>query len=135
MEDAVICFRKMIEKNIIPCVPYVHVLLNAMVRNNMFSEARVTFNDIVRMQIPYDCATIRVMIRGSCHEGKVEEAAEYFWDAKANGIELDAITYSTAIHAICKKPDAMSACALLNEMKEKGWIPSEGTYTNVIVAV
>ncbi|PWA70080.1 pentatricopeptide repeat (PPR) superfamily protein [Artemisia annua] len=132
--DAIVCFRRMVENNVVPCVPYVHVLLKELVRNSRIAEARDVFGNVLRLGIPYDCAVIRVMIRACLKEGKIDEAEKYFWDAKANGMKLDAMTYSTAIYAVCKKPDAISACGLLNEMKDKGWVPSNGTYTNVIGA-
>ena len=48
--------------------------------------------------------------------------------------ELDARAYSIVIQAVYKKPNSNLGIQLLDEMKERGWVPSEGTLTCVIVA-
>nr|POE57754.1 pentatricopeptide repeat-containing protein, mitochondrial [Quercus suber] len=70
-------------------------------------------------------------MRACLKDGKPEEAEKYFRVAKAKGIELDAEVY---IQAVCKRPNLSLAFVLLKEMREMGWVPSEGTYTCVIGA-
>ena len=53
---------------------------------------------------------------------------------KGRGEELDVGAYSIVIQAVYKKPNSNLGIQLLEEMKEMGWVPSEGTLTCVIVA-
>ncbi|KNA06530.1 hypothetical protein SOVF_180260 [Spinacia oleracea] len=58
----------------------------------------------------------------------------YFKLARDKGVELDPASFSCAIGLVSQKPDSNAACNLLLEMKEKGWVPSEGSYTQAIIA-
>ncbi|KAI7989949.1 tRNA (cytosine(38)-C(5))-methyltransferase 2 [Camellia lanceoleosa] len=74
------------------------------------------------------------MMRACLNDGKADEAERYFWEAKASFIKLDAANYSTAIQAVCRKPNSNVACELLNEMTKMGWLPSVGTFACIIGA-
>ncbi|MCI31796.1 pentatricopeptide repeat-containing protein, partial [Trifolium medium] len=73
-------------------------------------------------------------MRACLKEEKFEEAEKFFEEAKGRGLKLDAAAYSIVVQAVCNRMDLNLACELLKEMREFGWVPSEGTYTTVIVA-
>ena len=64
----------------------------------------------------------------------MEDVEEYLWETKERGDELDAGTYSIVIQAVYKKLDSNLGIQMLEKMKERGWVPSQGTLTCVIIA-
>ncbi|CAL5435280.1 unnamed protein product [Camellia sinensis] len=132
--DSFDCFDRMIESNIEPWVMCINVFLTALVRKNMIAEARGLYNNVVSRGVNYDCCTVETMMRACLNDGKADEAERYFWEAKASFIKLDAANYSTAIQAVCRKPNSNVACELLNEMTKMGWVPSVGTFACIIGA-
>ena len=74
------------------------------------------------------------MCRAFLKEGRVEDVEEYLWETKERVDELDAWAYSIVIQNVYKKPNSNLGIQLLEEMKERGWVPSEVTLTCVIVA-
>ncbi|KAI7989559.1 Pentatricopeptide repeat-containing protein [Camellia lanceoleosa] len=132
--DSFDCLDRMIESNIEPWVMCINVFLTALVRKNMIAEARGLYNNVVSRGVNYDCCTIETMMRACLNDGKADEAERYFWEAKASFIKLDAANYSTAIQAVCRKPNSNVACELLNEMTKMGWLPSVGTFACIIGA-
>ncbi|XP_024195989.1 pentatricopeptide repeat-containing protein At2g39230, mitochondrial [Rosa chinensis] len=131
--DAVDCFNRMVELEIYAGagVEYMNIVLTALVRRNMFEEARDLYGKMVERGVGGDCATLNVMMRACLKEGKPEE---YFRKARGRGIAADAALYDVAIGAVCKTPESSLALVLLAEMREMGWVPSARTYTSVIGA-
>ncbi|KAL0312087.1 UNVERIFIED_CONTAM: Pentatricopeptide repeat-containing protein, mitochondrial [Sesamum radiatum] len=131
-KDAEDCFYSLVSRGITPHVRIFNNFLSSLIRSNMIDEARGLFRDIVIKKQTYDCATVYMMMCVALREDKVEEAEKYFMDAKNNGIKLDLPVYCTAVRAACMKLESSVACGLLNEMKERGWVPPEGIFTHVI---
>ncbi|KAL0323928.1 UNVERIFIED_CONTAM: Pentatricopeptide repeat-containing protein, mitochondrial [Sesamum calycinum] len=131
-KDAEDCFYSLVSRGITPHVRILNNFLSSLIRSNMIDEARGLFRDIVIKKQTYDCATVYMMMCTALREDKVEEAEKYFMDAKNSGIKLDLPVYFTAVRAACMKLESNVACGLLNEMKERGWVPPEGTFTHVI---
>ncbi|KAK6158804.1 hypothetical protein DH2020_006118 [Rehmannia glutinosa] len=130
--DAEECFNALVSRGIKPCVLILNHFLNSLLKESMIDEARGLFRDIISKKLEYDCATIYMMMCASLREGKVKEAEKYFMLTKNSEIKLDPPVYYTAIRAACMKLDSNVACSLLNEMKEMGWVPPEGTFTHLI---
>ncbi|MCI01001.1 pentatricopeptide repeat-containing protein, partial [Trifolium medium] len=131
--DAVECFRTMLEHDVIPRIPIMNTLLTAMVSRNMISDARELYDEMVERGI-CDCYTFHVVMGACLNEGKFEEVEKFFEEAKVRGLELDATAYSIVVQAVCSRLNLNLACELLKEMRELGWVPSEGIYTTVILA-
>ncbi|EOY31434.1 Pentatricopeptide repeat superfamily protein, putative [Theobroma cacao] len=134
IDDAVDCFNGMIEHDIVPMLPFMNILLTALVRGNLIDKARELYDKMVSIGVRGDRVTVLLMMRAFLKDGKPWEAEEFFKEAKARGTELDAAVYSIAIQASCQKPDLNMAGGLLREMRDRGWVPSEGTFTTVIGA-
>ncbi|KAE8654485.1 hypothetical protein F3Y22_tig00117048pilonHSYRG00393 [Hibiscus syriacus] len=103
-DDAVDCFNGMLERDIVPWIPYTNILLTALVRRNLIDKARELYDKMVSIGVRGDCFTVYAMMRAFLKEGKPWEAVEFFREAKAQGIDLDAAVYSIAIHVACRKP-------------------------------
>ncbi|KAL0393972.1 UNVERIFIED_CONTAM: Pentatricopeptide repeat-containing protein, mitochondrial [Sesamum latifolium] len=131
-KDAEDCFYSLVSRGITPHVRILNNFLSSLIRSNMIDEARGLFRDIVIKKQTYDGATVYMMMCAALREDKVVEAEKYFMDAKTSGIKLDLPVYYTAVRAACKKLESDVACGLLNEMKERGWVPPEGSFTHVI---
>ncbi|PRQ23748.1 putative tetratricopeptide-like helical domain-containing protein [Rosa chinensis] len=87
--DAVDCFNRMVEVEIYASVEYVNIVMTALVRRNMFEEARELYGTMLGRGVG-DCATLNVMMRACLKEGKPEAAEEYFRKARGRGIAADA---------------------------------------------
>ncbi|KAK4388943.1 Pentatricopeptide repeat-containing protein, mitochondrial [Sesamum angolense] len=122
-KDAEDCFYSLVSRGITPHVRILNNFLSSLIRSNMIDEARGLFRDIVIKKQTYDCASVYMMMCAALREDKVEEAEKYFTDAKNSGIKLDLPVYFTAVRAACMKLESNVACGLLNEMKERGWVP------------
>ncbi|CAI9775574.1 unnamed protein product [Fraxinus pennsylvanica] len=131
--DAVDCFKAMVSCGIAPWALVMNNFLSTLVKRDMNDEAFDLFNDVILNKFSYDCATVNVMMGACLREGKVEEAEKLFMEAKGSGMKLDVAIYTTAVRVACMKLDANVACDLLSEMKKMNWVPSEGTFTNVII--
>ncbi|KAL2491314.1 Pentatricopeptide repeat-containing protein [Abeliophyllum distichum] len=130
--DAVDCFKAMVSCGVAPWAPIMNNFLSTLAKKNMIDEALNLFNDLILKKTSYDCATVNVMMCACLRRDKVDEAEKYFVEAKVRGMKLDAAIYSTAIRVACMKLEANVACNLLKEMKKMDWVPSEGTFTNLI---
>ncbi|KAE8690974.1 Detected protein of unknown function [Hibiscus syriacus] len=105
-------------------------LLNSYVRVNRIDDVVDCFNGMLERDV-------RRFDYGICDDAcffERREAEEFFREAKAQGIDLDAGVYSIAILAAFRKPDLNMAGELLREMQARGRVPSEGTFTTVIGA-
>ena len=121
----------MICEDAIPWVSCMDILLTDLVRINMIDELQNLYNKMVLRGVYGDHYTVHVMCRAFLKEGRVEE---YFRETKERGDKLDVGAYSIVIQVVCKKPNSNLGIQLLEEMKERGWVPSKGTFTCIIVA-
>ncbi|KAE8687134.1 tRNA (cytosine-5-)-methyltransferase-like [Hibiscus syriacus] len=133
-DDAVDCFNGMLERDIVPWIPYMNILLTALVRRSLMDKARELYGKMVSIGVRGDCFTVYAMMRAFLKEGKPWEGEEFFREAKTQGIDLDAAVYRISIHVACRKPDLNMSTELLRKMEGRGWVPSESSYTTVIGA-
>ncbi|XP_019102535.1 PREDICTED: pentatricopeptide repeat-containing protein At2g39230, mitochondrial-like [Camelina sativa] len=135
MDYAVDCFDLMVERNVVPFVPYVNNVLRSLVRSNLIGEAKEVYNKMVLIGVGGDNVTTQLLMRASLRERNPEEAVRIFRRVMSRGAEVDGLLYSFAVQAACKMPDLVLAMDLLREMREKLGVPaSQETYTSVIVA-
>ncbi|CAA0810642.1 Pentatricopeptide repeat-containing protein -mitochondrial [Striga hermonthica] len=132
-KDAKDCYGALVSRGIMLTPFILNNFLTSLIRAGMVNEARHLFRDTVSNETGLcDRATIYMMMCLSLRESKIEEAQSYFFLAKKSGIKLDAPVYFTAIRAACMQLDSCIAFGLLSEMKKKGWVPPEGTFTYLI---
>ncbi|KFK36816.1 hypothetical protein AALP_AA4G175100 [Arabis alpina] len=125
----------MMERNVIPFVPYVNNVLSDLVRSNLISEAKEVYDKMVGVGVGGDNDTTQLLMRACLRERKPEEAVKIFKRVMSRGVELDGLLYSLVVQAACKMSDLVMALDLLSEMREKLGVPaSQETYTSVIVA-
>lgn len=81
-----------------------------------------------------DLFTLHIVMYACMKKGKPEEAREYFRQAKDRGMELDETAYNVAVRARYQELSSELAWELLDEIKEKGLVPSEFTFACVTTA-
>ncbi|CAE6076300.1 unnamed protein product [Arabidopsis arenosa] len=132
---AVDIVNQMLELGVIPFVPYVNRTLSALVQRNSLTEAKELYSRMVAIGVDGDNGTTQLLMRASLREEKPAEALEVFSRAIERGAEPDSLLYSLAVQACCKTLNLAMANSLLREMKEKKLcVPSQETYTSVILA-
>ncbi|XP_024164031.1 pentatricopeptide repeat-containing protein At3g54980, mitochondrial [Rosa chinensis] len=131
--DAVDCFNRMVEVEIYASVEYVNIVMTALVRRNMFEEARELYGTMLGRGVG-DCATLNVMMRACLKEGKPEAAEEYFRKARGRGIAADAALglFVRVLIRVWLWRDMKSCCELFSELLEVGLSPNTGVYTSMI---
>ena len=98
LNDAIDCFNRMIEIDIVPWIRFLNVLLTALVRNNRICEVRKVYDKMVLKGVHVDCFTVHIMMRASLKEEKYEEAEKTFLEAKNRGVELYMRQWATHLH-------------------------------------
>lgn len=134
-DHAVDIVNQMLELDVIPFFPYVNRTLSALVQRNSLTEAKELYSRMVAIGVDGDNVTTQLLMRASLREEKPAEALEVLSRAIERGAEPDSLLYSLAVQACCKTLDLAMANSLLREMKEKKLcVPSQETYTSVILA-
>lgn len=131
-KDAEDCFYALVSRRILPCHIILNNFLKCLIRANMIDNARGLFKDVVSKGSSYDCDTVYMMMCASLRDGRVEEAEKYFLEARNSGIKIEPHVYASAVRAACMKLESDVAVGLLSEMKDRGWVPPEGTFTLAI---
>ncbi|KNA05276.1 hypothetical protein SOVF_191910 [Spinacia oleracea] len=135
IEDSISCVEWMLENKIDLWVSYLNDLIYELgIQRKMIKEAKELYDKVFCKGNVVNGGTVRIMMKACLKDGNPSEADRYFRLARDKGVELDPAAFSCAIVAVSQKPDSNAACELLMEMKEKGWVPSEGTYTQTIIA-
>lgn len=79
-----------------------------------------------------DSNTYRIMIRGSCRGGRVDEGLKILHDSMEEGHKPFPGLYAPIVKALCKRGQFAEAHSLFNDMKKKGHSPNRPVYTMLI---
>ncbi|XP_024539000.1 pentatricopeptide repeat-containing protein At1g62670, mitochondrial [Selaginella moellendorffii] len=127
-------FDATVAKGLVPSTGSCNVILDRMIKEHRFEEAKKLFSDMKTKRLPDTCS-YNLMIRGFCANGDTNEAYCLFQDMIKDGIVLNTWTYNFMIVGFIKDEAWSSAWMLFKRMQsgKNDKVPAPNMFTYEIL--
>ena len=103
-------------------------VISALCKEGRFDEAKKKYLEMVAGKISPDRVVYETFIHGFCEHGKLTAAIKVLRDMKKGSTRA----YNSLVHCMRKKNQFDRIADMRNEMRERGVVPDEFTYSNLI---